>query len=487
MPMFNEAPTVRDLPFVQRMHHPLPMYGTEGHVHFVVLNTVGAFRHWKQSVILEVTAASARDPRMVTPWISKAFIARPSELTDSEGVDMLDAKSAAAVTRAIQSFAQLANHVAGQVENLELRQGESMRGRQRLAVIAQYCSVGAKWKTLELLGSLQLRDNNVELFVEAWCPMVAELQYQDLDENLLAEMLYSKMQNTTTFSFEAAQYARGSLDSPFWKYSYLVDAMDRAAHQKRIESHQRMRMQKGGLEGKRQTDKPPYTYANLTQEERKGEQRGRSEGPEPKGKGQRVCWYFNKEGGKCMRANCPFLHESHVPRAGSPTTPKGKGKKGPNRVRLNDVKSDAATADYTIMTAVIHPVVPTTTEDDGRSTVAASAKVASRDPRARAWIVDTGAGHDVIGRSGLLDTWEHKARNTDLEYRVTTANGIIPVAEMLPLYIPILQEIVEPMLLEDTPPLLAVGKRCLKYGYSFHWPAGQKPILHSGIGQTHST
>ena len=42
-----------------------------------------------------------------------------------------------------------------------------------------------------------------------------------------------------------------------------------------------------------------------------------------------------------------------------------------------------------------------------------------------------------------------------------------------------------PLLLESSPPVLSVGKRCMEEGYSFHWPSGHNPYLISPDGKRH--
>ena len=44
---------------------------------------------------------------------------------------------------------------------------------------------------------------------------------------------------------------------------------------------------------------------------------------------------------------------------------------------------------------------------------------------------------------------------------------------------------VMPLLLESSPPVLSVGKRCMEEGYSFHWPSGRNPYLVSPDGKRH--
>ena len=40
-----------------------------------------------------------------------------------------------------------------------------------------------------------------------------------------------------------------------------------------------------------------------------------------------------------------------------------------------------------------------------------------------------------------------------------------------------LKETVQPFVLDETPTVLSVGRRCMKMGYSFHWICGKLPFM----------
>mgnify|MGYP000087478941 FL=1 len=64
----------------------------------------------------------------------------------------------------------------------------------------------------------------------------------------------------------------------------------------------------------------------------------------------------------------------------------------------------------------------------------------------------------------------------------STANGRIEARNVVPLYCSELNQLVHPYLLHDTPPVLSVGKRCMEQGFTFHWEAGQLPIMTNPEG-----
>ena len=60
---------------------------------------------------------------------------------------------------------------------------------------------------------------------------------------------------------------------------------------------------------------------------------------------------------------------------------------------------------------------------------------------------------------------------------LSTANDVVEVNEGVEMKIDILKEKIIPLLLDATPPVLTVGERCMQQGYTFVWPAYEKPFL----------
>ena len=54
---------------------------------------------------------------------------------------------------------------------------------------------------------------------------------------------------------------------------------------------------------------------------------------------------------------------------------------------------------------------------------------------------------------------------------------------ILPLHSTALDRDVEPLVLEQTPSVLSIGRRCMEEGFSFWWPAGGNPILYMPDGR----
>ena len=61
------------------------------------------------------------------------------------------------------------------------------------------------------------------------------------------------------------------------------------------------------------------------------------------------------------------------------------------------------------------------------------------------------------------------------ELQLHTANGITTVQTEVMLQVKNLREEVTALVLESTPPVLSVGKRCKDEGWAFHWEPRSKP------------
>ena len=92
------------------------------------------------------------------------------------------------------------------------------------------------------------------------------------------------------------------------------------------------------------------------------------------------------------------------------------------------------------------------------------------------FIMDTGCGHDLISKE--------KARQMNLSVKegrdsinFMTANGVTTTNEVAEINVGELPIQTEAHILDNTPSVFSVGKRCMEQGYSFVWPAGELPFL----------
>ena len=58
-----------------------------------------------------------------------------------------------------------------------------------------------------------------------------------------------------------------------------------------------------------------------------------------------------------------------------------------------------------------------------------------------------------------------------------TAKGRITTETVAPMFCEELKDLVEPLVLPDTPAVLSIGRRCMQMGYGFYWHPGQNPFL----------
>ena len=107
------------------------------------------------------------------------------------------------------------------------------------------------------------------------------------------------------------------------------------------------------------------------------------------------------------------------------------------------------------------------------------AAVVSKHPPmpSAAWLMDTGCGHDLVGKK-MVHGYQTQAAPVGKSGSITfaTANGKIRTTEVVPMHCEVFGNEIAPFLLPETPPVLSVGKRCMEEQYDFHWIRGQKPL-----------
>ena len=98
----------------------------------------------------------------------------------------------------------------------------------------------------------------------------------------------------------------------------------------------------------------------------------------------------------------------------------------------------------------------------------------------RRFIMDSGSGHDLISSTRVdrmdIDTYQSDRVNFH------TANGITSTSTMVDLDFDTFNEPAKAHVLEDTPSVLSLGKRCMEQGYTFIWPSGRDPYMINSEG-----
>ena len=103
--------------------------------------------------------------------------------------------------------------------------------------------------------------------------------------------------------------------------------------------------------------------------------------------------------------------------------------------------------------------------------------VEERDKR---FIMDSGSGHDLISAKKIdrmdLPTYD------DMVVNFHTANGVTSSTKRSDIKFEAFDEPAQAHILEDTPSVMSMGKRCIDLGYSFIWPSGKTPYMIDSNG-----
>ena len=103
--------------------------------------------------------------------------------------------------------------------------------------------------------------------------------------------------------------------------------------------------------------------------------------------------------------------------------------------------------------------------------------VEERDKR---FIMDSGSGHDLISAKKIdrmdLPTYD------DTVVNFHTANGVTSSTKRSDIKFEAFDEPAQAHILEDTPSVMSMGKRCIDLGYSFIWPSGKTPYMIDSNG-----
>ena len=94
--------------------------------------------------------------------------------------------------------------------------------------------------------------------------------------------------------------------------------------------------------------------------------------------------------------------------------------------------------------------------------------------------MDSGSGHDLISAKKIdrmdLPTYD------DTVVNFHTANGVTSSTKRSDIKFEAFDEPAQAHILEDTPSVMSMGKRCIDLGYSFIWPSGKTPYMIDSNG-----
>ena len=86
----------------------------------------------------------------------------------------------------------------------------------------------------------------------------------------------------------------------------------------------------------------------------------------------------------------------------------------------------------------------------------------------RWWISDTGSPFDLVGRKTLSPEMRDTIEKAKHPEEMDTAGGPCVADQVAHVQIEVLEEHIDPYVLDDSPDVLTVGRRCRKHGYGFH-------------------
>ena len=93
------------------------------------------------------------------------------------------------------------------------------------------------------------------------------------------------------------------------------------------------------------------------------------------------------------------------------------------------------------------------------------------------FIADTGAGVNLMSKDELDSRAKRRVEKLKTPLRLNTANGVIAADEVLPMELPVMDDTLDFVLLENTPAVVSVGERCVTKGYGFYWPPYGDPFF----------
>ena len=97
-----------------------------------------------------------------------------------------------------------------------------------------------------------------------------------------------------------------------------------------------------------------------------------------------------------------------------------------------------------------------------------------------AWIADTGSAQDLISKKFIE---LQKIRESQNPLELITANGPYRATEETDVKIPVLSSEISPYVLEDTPAVISVGRRCVDEDWDFVWKGSKQPYFKKPDGE----
>jgi hypothetical protein len=100
----------------------------------------------------------------------------------------------------------------------------------------------------------------------------------------------------------------------------------------------------------------------------------------------------------------------------------------------------------------------------------------SHSPRVKKWIFDSGCGVDLVSKRDIKG-FENRIRDADEPLVFRTANGRTEAESTIRIPRKEIGGSLNSYVLQNTPAVVSMGKRCMEVGCSFVWPSGEAPFL----------
>ncbi len=98
------------------------------------------------------------------------------------------------------------------------------------------------------------------------------------------------------------------------------------------------------------------------------------------------------------------------------------------------------------------------------------------------FMADTGSPNDLIGRDNVPKGARLVKLPDQDQIELSTAGGFVVLDTITEMNCEILREIIEPLVLAESPAVLSIGKRVVHHKYDFIWRHGALPYYPTASG-----
>ena len=99
------------------------------------------------------------------------------------------------------------------------------------------------------------------------------------------------------------------------------------------------------------------------------------------------------------------------------------------------------------------------------------------EPGVRRWLVDAGCPFDLIARRELDGNEADFVKKASKYVRMATPSGIVDADRMITFRVPSLGDPIDAYVMESTPTVMSIGRRCMQLGYTFVWNGYKNPFI----------